>query len=218
LFDTTSPSSIARPIIRNMLSESRKPCVTVSFQAGGVVLLHLLQQEAPGIPVLFLDTFHHFDEVYRYRDDLAERWKLNLHILRAAEPSPGLWQSSTNACCARHKSEPLFEALENYDMWFTALRRDQSPSRSHLQIAEPSTLPTGHTVTKVSPLADWTMTEVKAYATDHNIPLLSLYDEGFTSIGCEPCTSLPDDPNNPRSGRWRGEKVECGIHIHIRRT
>ena len=66
---------------------------------------------------------------------------------------------------------------------------------------------------KVSPLAAWTTKDVWQYAKAHDIPLLPLYELGYTSIGCEPCTSLPLDPNNPRSGRWQGQKLECGIHI-----
>ena len=101
----------------------------------------MLRSIAPDIPVLFLDTVHHFAETYAYRDELAGRWGLNLVNLRAVEPSPGLWQSSTDACCARHKVEPLFSALEAYDVWFTGLRREQSPSRAHLAHLEPFRLP-----------------------------------------------------------------------------
>jgi len=54
---------------------------------------------------------------------------------------------------------------------------------------------------------------VREYASAHAIPLMTLYERGYTSIGCEPCTSLPLDPSNPRSGRWQGQKLECGIHI-----
>lgn len=202
-----------RDIISTALSAANAPCVTASFQADCVVLVHLLREVAPDIPVLFLDTVHHFAEVYRYSEDLAKRWDLKMLMLRAAEPQPGLWQTSTHACCARHKTEPLFAALESYDAWFTALRRDQSPSRAGLLVSQPFPLPSGRTITKVSPLADWSMADVRDYAARHDIPLLPLYEQGFTSIGCEPCTSLPDDPNNPRSGRWRGEKLECGIHL-----
>jgi phosphoadenosine phosphosulfate reductase len=71
-------------------------------------------------------------------------------------------------------------------------------------------------ITKVSPLADWTTKDVWAYAKAHDIPLLPLYDLGFSSIGCEPCTSVPLDPENPRSGRWGGQKLECGIHLEVK--
>jgi phosphoadenosine phosphosulfate reductase len=200
-------------LIAAELAGASAPCLTSSFQAECVALVHLVRQVKLDIPVLFLDTVHHFPETYTYRDELAERWGLNLVNLRAEEPSPGLWEQDTHACCARHKVGPLFAALERHDVWFTGLRREQSPSRANLAEVEPFQLPTGTTVRKVSPLASWTTREVWAYARAHDIPLLPLYDAGYTSIGCEPCTTLPLDPGNPRSGRWRGQKLECGIHI-----
>ena len=200
-------------VIARELDAGGLPCVTSSFQAECVVLVHMLQQQRPGLPVLFLDTVHHFADTYAYRDEIAQRWGLNLINLRADQPSVGLWKESTQACCGRHKVEPLFRALQDYDVWFTGLRRDQSPSRANLQEVEPFALPTGKTLRKVSPLASWTTREVWAYAKAHDIPLLPLYDLGYTSIGCEPCTSLPLEPGNERSGRWAGQKLECGIHI-----
>ena len=202
-----------RQLITDTLATAARPCITSSFQAECVVLTHLLRDVRPDIPVLFLDTVHHFAQTYEYRDAMAERWKLNLINLRASEPRPGLWKTDTAACCALHKVGPLFSALEDYDVWFTALRRDQSPSRANLAEVEPFTLPTGKVLRKVSPLAGWTAKDVWTYAKAHDIPLLPLYELGYTSIGCEPCTSLPLDPSNPRSGRWQGQKLECGIHI-----
>ena len=208
------PKSIeAVRVIGDALATANAPCITSSFQAECMVLTHLLQLSRPDIPVLFLDTFHHFAQTYAYRDEIAAAWKLNLVTLKAAEPKIGLWQQSTEQCCAVHKVGPLFSALEGHDVWFTALRRDQSPSRAHLQEIEPFRLPSGKVIQRVSPLASWTMKDVWTYAKEHGIPLLSLYEVGYTSIGCEPCTTPPLDPNNPRSGRWQGQKLECGIHI-----
>ena len=201
-------------VIDAALAGMKKPCITSSFQAECMVLTHMLRSRQPDIPVLFLDTFHHFAETLTYRDEMTEAWGLNLINLRAPEPKVGLWQAeSTEACCARHKVGPLFAALEAYDVWFTALRRDQSPSRANLQEREPFRLPSGKLIERVAPLATWTSKDVWGYAKQHGIPLLPLYDLGYTSIGCEPCTSLPPDPDNPRSGRWQGQKLECGIHI-----
>ena len=203
----------AKQIVAEQLATAERPCVTSSFQAECVVLVHMLREIRPDIPVLFLDTVHHFRETYEYRDRIAAEWGLRLVTLRAAEPSPGLWQQDVHACCGRHKVEPLFTALGDYDVWFTALRRDQSPTRANLAEVEPFTLPGGKMLRKVSPLAGWTTKDVWAYATARHIPLLPLYESGFTSIGCEPCTSLPSDASNQRSGRWQGQKLECGIHI-----
>jgi phosphoadenosine phosphosulfate reductase len=200
-------------VIRQTLERAAAPCLTCSFQTEDVVVLHMLRECLPDIPVLFLDTFHHFEATSAYRDELAERWKLNLINLRATEPAVGLWQTSTDACCARHKVGPLFAALDAYDVWFTGLRREQSPSRAGLAEVEPFTLPSGKVLTKVSPVAAWTTRDVWMYAKTHDIPRLPLYELGYTSIGCEPCTSLPGDPTNERSGRWGGKKLECGIHI-----
>src|SRR5581483_9311650 len=179
-------------------------------------LVDLVRRIKADIPVLFLDTFHHFKDTLAYRDDIAAKWSLNLVTLKAPEPQVGLWQTSTDECCARHKVGPLFAALEQYDTWFTGLRRDQSPSRANLQTIEPFMLKSGRSLRKVSPLAFWTTKDVWLYATAYEIPLLPLYELGYTSIGCEPCTSLPLDPNNPRSGRWQGQKLECGIHIQAK--
>jgi phosphoadenosine phosphosulfate reductase len=201
-------------LIAAQLADARRPAITSSFQSECVVLTDLLRQVRPDIPVLFLDTFHHFPQTLAYRDEMTARYGLNLINLRAAEPKVGLWQAeSTDACCARHKVGPLFSSLEAYDVWFTALRRDQSASRANLQEVEPFRLPSGNAIRKVAPLAAWTARDVWRYAKDHDIPLLPLYELGFTSIGCEPCTTLPLDPNDPRSGRWQGQKLECGIHI-----
>jgi phosphoadenosine phosphosulfate reductase len=212
--NATDLTTQATELIADNLATAKAPGVTSSFQSECVVLVDLIRQVRPDIPVLFLDTFHHFAQTLEYRDKMVERYTLNLINLRAAEPKVGLWEiESTDACCARHKVGPLFSALEHYDVWFTALRRDQSASRANLAEVEPFRLPSGNAIRKVAPLAAWTARDVWRYAKDHDIPLLPLYELGYTSIGCEPCTAIPPDPNNPRSGRWQGEKLECGIHI-----
>ena len=203
----------ASDLIAEVLAAAEAPCVSASFQLESVVLLHLLRQQQPDLPVLFLDTLHHFAETTAYVEELSRRWRLNLITLRALDPAPGLWRASTDECCARHKVEPLFAALEPYDLWFTRRRRAQSPSRATLAEEETFELPSGRVLRKVNPLAGWSEEAVRAYAWEHRIPLLPLYDRGYTSIGCEPCTSIPADPSNIRSGRWGGQKLECGIHL-----
>ncbi len=205
-------------VIAEQLQDAKHPAITSSFQSECVVLTDLVRHVRPDIPVLFLDTFHHFPQTLAYRDEMTKKYSLNLVNLRAEEPVIGLWQTeSTDACCKRHKVGPLFSALEQHDVWFTALRRDQSPSRANLKEIEPFRLPSGNSIKKVAPLAGWTARDVWRYAKDHQIPLLSLYELGYTSIGCEPCTTLPPDPNDPRSGRWQGQKLECGIHIEAKK-
>jgi phosphoadenosine phosphosulfate reductase len=203
----------AASVVAAQLDGAQAPCLTCSFQSEDMAVLHMLRAIKPDIPVLFLETFHHFPQTYAYRDEMAAKWNLNLVNLKADDPSVGLWQTSTDQCCARHKVGPLFAALEQYDVWFTGLRREQSPSRAQLAHVEPFTLPSGKQIRKVSPVATWTTKDVWMYGKTNGIPLLPLYELGYTSIGCEPCTTLPLDPSDQRSGRWQGQKLECGIHI-----
>lgn len=215
-----SRTQAAREFLRERLEGVANACVTSSFQAEDVVVLHMVRALLPQIPVLFLETGYHFAETLIYRDRIAAEWNLNLvnvvpeQSVAAQEAQFGiLHQSAPDKCCGLRKVGPLFRALEGYGLWVTGLRREQSKSRANLQTEESFTLPSGRTLAKLSPLADWTARDVWHYAAEHAIPLLPLYDLGYTSIGCEPCTSLPFDPDDPRSGRWSGRKLECGIHI-----
>jgi phosphoadenosine phosphosulfate reductase len=200
-------------------------CLTSSFQAEDMTVLHFLRKRIPGVPVLFLDTGYHFTQTYEYRDRLAKEWSLNLvnvlptRTVAEQESEFGLlYQSEPSHCCQLRKVEPLLGALEPFDVWFTGLRREQSPTRKNLKKVELHRLPTGKTLWKVSLLADWNWQQVWTYATQNGISHLPQYDEGYLSIGCEPCTALPSDPNNPRSGRWGGTKLECGIHTFSKRA
>ncbi len=213
-------NTAARESIVAALDNAASPCVTCSFQAEDMVVVHLLREHRADIPVLFLETGYHFAEVYRYRDEMASRYNLNLVNVMPRQSVPQqesefglLYQSQPDRCCKLRKVGPLFDALENYDLWFTGLRRVQSPTRANLKVSDPFPLPSGKRLLKVSPLADWTDQDVWSFARQHGIPLLPLYEAGYTSIGCEPCTAVPADPENARSGRWAGRKLECGIHI-----
>lgn len=213
-------SSEAREIVQNALRSAGPACVTCSFQAEDMIVVELVREQIPDVPVLFLETGYHFAEVYRYRDEMTKRYGLNLvnvtprQSLQEHEAAFGLLhQSRPDECCKLRKVGPLFAALEQYDIWFTGLRRVQSPTRANLQSADRFPLPSGKQLVKVSPLAMWTDQEVWQFAREHDIPVLPLYNDGYTSIGCEPCTAKPTDVNNLRSGRWAGRKLECGIHI-----
>ncbi len=212
----------AEELIRVELAgrEAKDVCVTNSFQAEDMVVLHIVRQTLPDVPVVFLDTGYHFAEVYEYRDRMAEEWGMNLinllpELTVAQQESQFgiLNQTDPSKCCGMRKVKPLFGALAGYKLWFTGLRREQAKSRATLQVVEDFALPEERHIRKISPLTDWTAKDVWHYAKKHGIPLLSLYDKGYSSIGCEPCTSLPLDPNDPRSGRWGGQKQECGIHV-----
>jgi phosphoadenosine phosphosulfate reductase len=205
--------------------ENASVCLTSSFQAEDMAVLHFLRKRIPDVPVLFLDTGYHFTQTYEYRDRLAKEWSLHLvNVLPARtvaeqESEFGLlYQSEPSHCCQLRKVEPLLAALEPFEVWFTGLRREQSPTRENLKKVELHLLPTGKTLWKVSLLADWNWQQVWTYTTQNGISHLPQYDEGYLSIGCHPCTALPADPNNPRSGRWGGTKLECGIHTFSKRA
>lgn len=210
----------AQDIIRQALSESPdRACFTCSFQAEDVALLHLLLAQKQDIPVLFLETGYHFAETYDYRDRLTAQWDLNLVNLRAARSVPEqesvfgkLFQSDPSLCCQMRKVEPLLAGLAPYKTWFTGLRREQSPTRANLQPVEEHRFPNGLALSKISPLYDWTWRDVEAYLAANDIPWLPLYEQGYTSIGCEPCTAKPEAGAHARSGRWGGRKLECGLH------
>ena len=195
-------------------------CLTCSFQAEDVLLTKLAIDLDANIPILFLDTGYHFAETYAYRDRIAKEWNLNLINLLPEKTVPEqeaehglLYQSAPDQCCKLRKVEPLFKAVAGYRVWLTGLRREQAKSRAALEESAQFALPGGKQVLKLAPLAAWTTRDVWYACEQLSIPLLPLYERGYSSIGCEPCTSLPLDASDPRSGRWAGRKVECGIHI-----
>ncbi|HET6170644.1 MAG TPA: phosphoadenylyl-sulfate reductase [Terracidiphilus sp.] len=209
-----------RAFLADELTGAGDVCITCSFQAEGVLLTRLAIEIDPGIPILFIDTGYHFRETYEYRDRLAREWGFNLINLlpeksvAEQEAEHGfLYRSSPDLCCKMRKVEPLFKAMADYRVWISGLRRDQSRSRADLEQRSMFSLPGGQQILKLAPLTDWTTRDVYYACEQLEIPLHPLYERGFTSIGCEPCTTLPIDPNDPRSGRWGGRKVECGIHI-----
>lgn len=213
-------------LIDRLLAENTgAPCITCSFQAEDMIVVDSLRKRLPQIPVLFLDTGYHFSETYAYRDRMTKAWNLNLQNLAAKQSVADqeaqfgiLNQTDPGRCCQLRKVEPLFSALENYDIWFTGLRREQSPTRKNLKVVEHHQLPSGKMLLKVSPLAAWTWDQVWNYTSEHAIDHLPLYDFGYPSIGCEPCTAIPAAGADARSGRWGGRKLECGIHTESKRA
>jgi len=221
--ESLSPEAVLEAVLG--AKENARTCLTSSFQAEDMAVLHLLRKRIPDVPVLFLDTGYHFPQTYEYRDRLAKEWSLNLvNVLPAQtveeqESAFGILnRSDPTRCCQLRKVEPLLGALEPFDVWFTGLRREQSPTRKNLKKVELHRLPAGKNLWKVSLLADWSWEQVWNYMNSNGISHLPQYDEGYLSIGCQPCTALPADPNNPRSGRWGGTKLECGIHTFSKQT
>jgi phosphoadenosine phosphosulfate reductase len=202
--------------------------VATSFQSSGLVILHMLRELRPDVPVLFLDTGFHFPETLAFRERIAGLWDLKLVDLRGEHGSaegqtrahgPELYRRDPDKCCFINKVKPLQDALEEYDAWISGLRRDQSPLRSDTPIVEAQLLPSGSEVLKIHPLAGWTRFDVDAYVEDHKIPTNPLLERGFASIGCRPCTRPISSGENERDGRWDGlAKTECGIHTFGRRS
>jgi phosphoadenosine phosphosulfate reductase len=162
---------IAQEFLSPRLLRAQQPCITSSFQAEDVVVLHMVRAILPRIPVLFLETGYHFPETLAYRDHMAAEWELNLvnvlpeHTVAEQESEFGiLYQSAPDRCCGLRKVGPLFQSLAPYDMWVTGLRREQSKSRANLQAEESFTLPTGQVLAKLSPLAEWSTRDVWQYA------------------------------------------------------
>lgn len=193
--------------------------VVSSFGAESAVLLHLVAEVDPRIPVLFLETGKHFAETLAYRDALARRLGLKLEILTpddaelAAKDESGLrWSYDPDGCCEIRKVKPLAKALAKYDASLTGRKAFQSSARANLPRFEIDTSD-AHGRLKINPLIDWSADDIAAHFEAHDLPRHPLVERGFPSIGCEPCTHKVAPGEDPRSGRWKGwDKTECGIH------
>jgi phosphoadenosine phosphosulfate reductase len=181
-------------------------------------LVHLAQAAAPGIDVLFLDTGYHFAETLGTRDAVAHSYRINLISITArrtvpeqdAEHGPRLHERDPDRCCALRKVEPLERGLKPYTAWINGMRREESPTRADIPVVA---YDTKRNMIKISPLAAWTQDQLDAYITDNHVLINPLYQDGYTSIGCEPCTRRPLPGEDPRAGRWAGSaKTECGLH------
>jgi phosphoadenosine phosphosulfate reductase len=217
----------AEALVDSVLQENANAnaCVTCSFQAEDMIVVRMLQVRRPQIPVLFLETGYHFAQTYEYRDRMAQEWNLNLQnvipqiTVAQQEAQFGILnQTNPTQCCQLRKVEPLMRSLEPFQLWFTGLRREQSPTRAHLKKVEQHRLPSGTTLLKISLLADWKWSRVWEYVGKHQLSYLPLYDQGYSSIGCEPCTAIPEAGSDARSGRWGGKKLECGIHTFSQKS
>lgn len=187
--------------------------VTSSFGAESAVLLDLVAQVEPGLPVLFLDTGELFDETLEYSRVLAAHLGLtNLRVVRpeSAElkAAEDLWQTDPDRCCQLRKVRPLARAVVGFAALIDGRKRAHGFERDELGRVQ---VVAG--VTKISPLADWTEDDIQAHFAARQLPRHPLVAQGYRSIGCWPCTraTRPDEP--ARAGRWAGSaKTECGIH------
>ena len=192
--------------------------IVSSFGADSAVLLHLVAQVDPSLPVFFLETGKHFPETLAYVETLKKT--LGLINVTALSPDPkdlarfdphgDLWETDPDTCCHIRKTEPLDTVLEGFGGWVTGRKRYQTAERGvlpHFELTSDDRI-------KVNPLAYYSDADVNAYKIKHGLPEHPLFAKGYKSIGCAPCTSVVADGEDPRAGRWRGlNKKECGIHF-----
>jgi phosphoadenosine phosphosulfate reductase len=185
--------------------------LAASFQ--DCVLVDVAAKAAPGIEVVFLDTQYHFAETLSYVERVRERYDLNLTVMQPLVSPDDLWKTDPDECCAMRKVEPLARALQGKQAWMTGLRRVEAPTRANAPIVH---LDLGRGIVKVNPLATWTDADIAAYKADHELLEHPLAAQGYTSIGCWPCTRPVAAGENERAGRWTGfDKSECGIHTFL---
>ena len=191
-------------------------CVTSSME--DAVVAHLASRVLPGVDVVFLDTGYHFPETIGTRDAVAAVMDVNVITLtprqtvaeQDAEYGPRLYDRDPDLCCALRKVKPLEEGLAHYDAWATGLRRDESPTRANTPVVG---WDAKRGKVKVCPIARWTQQDVDAYVAEHGVLTNPLLMDGYTSIGCAPCTRRVRPGEDRRAGRWAGRaKTECGLH------
>ncbi|GAA1573381.1 MULTISPECIES: phosphoadenylyl-sulfate reductase [Streptomyces] len=191
-------------------------CVTSSME--DAVVAHLASRAFPGVDVVFLDTGYHFEETIGTRDAVEAVMDVNVITLtprqtvaeQDAEHGPRLYERDPDLCCALRKVLPLEEGLTAYDAWATGLRRDESPTRANTPVVG---WDEKRRKVKVSPIARWTQDDVDAYVAEHGVLTNPLLTDGYTSVGCAPCTRRTAEGEDARAGRWAGRaKTECGLH------
>lgn len=200
-----------------------------SFQAEGMVLLDLTVELGAEVPVLSLDTGRLPPETYDHIDRVRQHYGIDVELVfpdaaevqeLVARRGPNLFYASVESrleCCRVRKVEPLRRALRPYSAWIAGLRRDQTGARGGIcKVALDPVNGAERPLFKLSPLADWTHEEVWTYIREHKVPYHPLYDRGYQSIGCAPCTRPSRPAEDPRAGRWWWEQEssrECGLHV-----
>jgi len=196
-----------------------------SFGAEDMVLTDLICQHVPGIEMFSIDTGRLPEETYRLMQEVKRRYGISIQVyfpneaaveryLRAHGPND-FYESIElrKACCYVRKVEPLRRALAGKRAWITGQRREQSPTRAALAVREFDAV---HGLVKFNPLADWSEAQVWDYLASREVPYNPLYDQGYRSIGCAPCTRAVLPGEDVRAGRWWWEAPqarECGLHV-----
>jgi phosphoadenosine phosphosulfate reductase len=203
--------------------------ISTAFQIDGIAVLDMAYEIDPEIEVFSVDTGRLPEESYELIEQLRERYPgLNLvllapnagHVERmVGKHGPNLFRSSVDErllCCQVRKVLPLTKHLAGLDAWITGLRRDQWATRTNIRKVE---IDHDHgAIVKLNPLAEWTEEEVWDYVRERELPVHPLYAQGYTSIGCAPCTRPIREGEAGRAGRWWWETnapKECGVHCAI---
>ena len=191
-----------------------------SFQTQSVPLLHMASIVRRDILIFFLDTGYHFWETHMFREHLSSHWQLNvLDLYRdprwdvfVRQNTRTLPVDDPNLCCFIHKVQPMQKALKDMKAWISGIRRDQTSVRAHARILELQS----DGLLKINPLLNWTKADVQKYAKEHRLPAHPLFQRGYRSIGCSPCTIAIGSNDDERAGRWSGRgKTECGLHTEM---
>ncbi len=196
-----------------------------SFGAEDVVLVDMLAGLTPRPRVFAIDTGRLPEATYEVMDRVRERYGLAIAIyfpeaaaVERLETESGFYSfrkslDARHACCQVRKVEPLQRALSKLDAWITGLRREQSVTRTEIAVVGEDLANGG--IAKINPLVEWSNEQVWTYIREHDVPYNRLHDEGYPSIGCEPCTRAIAPGEHPRAGRWwweSPEQKECGLH------
>lgn len=195
-----------------------KLTMATAFGPEGCTILHMLAEVDPTTYVFNLDTGYQFKETLELRDRIAQRYGIEVDMKQPAttvqeyEAQHGgpLYETNPDQCCFDRKVKVLRESIVGWSAWMSGIRRDQSSDRAGAPIVG---WDKKFGLVKVSPLANWTKADVWKLITDHDIPYNPLHDQGYTSIGCQPCTRAVMFGEDERAGRWSGRaKTECGLH------
>ena len=190
--------------------------ITSSMADG--LLAHLASRAIPGVHVIFLDTGFHFAETIGTRDWITGVLPVTLVNVTAPQTpaeqelayGPKLFERDPDLCCSLRKVQPLAETLSGYAAWGSGVRRDESATRADTKLVD---WDAKRGMVKVNPIAAWTQADVDAYISEHQVPVNPLFELGYGSIGCSPCTRPVAPGEDPRAGRWAGStKTECGLH------
>jgi phosphoadenosine phosphosulfate reductase len=226
---TVDQRALARDASRELENATALQIMTWAFEEFGTglvvtssltdtVMIHLAEQVAPGIDVIFLDTGYHFIETIGTRDAVAAVHNINLINItpdqtvaeQDAAWGKDLFARDPDRCCNLRKTQPLDRAMKDYTAWASGVRRADSPARAKTPIVS---WDSRRQLIKVSPIAKWSDQDVADYIEQNALLVNPLLEDGYFSIGCAPCTSR-SLPGDPRSGRWAGlAKTECGIHL-----